>query len=172
MNIFNILSHQYLFLVVTFLLISFGWLFVNKKWYSVLFNGFMAFVTLMTIFFAMNYKVFYKTETVTFHPTAMVSSVDGNPMLILRDNKTKEIYEIPVKTDKIHSFGSGYKLDDVKGLTGPIKSVTIKKHTSGFRIFNEEITEYIIVGRGKTLKYTDASQDYSWLWRAPIWQHR
>lgn len=49
MNIFNILSHQYLFLVVTFLLISFGWLFVNKKWYSVLFNGFMAFVTLMTV---------------------------------------------------------------------------------------------------------------------------
>ena len=120
----------------------------------------------------MNYKVFYKTETVTFHPMTMVSSVDGNPMLILRDNKTKEIYEIRVKTDKIHSFGSGYKLDDVKGLTGPIKSVTIKKHTSNFRIFNKEITEYVIVGKGKTLKYTDASQDYSWLWRTPFWKHR
>ena len=128
-----------------------------------MFNGFMAFVTLMTIFFAMNYKVFYKTETVSFHPTAMVSSVDGNPMLILRDNKTKEIYEIPVKTDKI---------DDVKGLTEPIKTVTIKKHTNRFRIFNKEITEYVIVGKGKTLKYTDASQDYSWLWRVPFWKHR
>lgn len=172
MNIINILSHQYLFLVVTFLLISFGWLLVNKKWYSVLFNGFMAVVTLMTLFLVMNYKVFYETETVTFHPTAMVSSVDGKPMLVLNDNKTKKVYEIPVKTNKIRYFGSGYDLDDVKDLTGPIKNVTIKKHTSGFRIFNEEITEYIVVGKGKTFKHTDASQDYSWLFRAPFWKYK